>query len=256
VSETRSGTDPMAAEFDDLPGWTADAAARLGTAHAVPAACRGSASPAALDWLSRRCALRAGAVLVDVGGGMGGPAAHAREQYAVRPLVVEPMSGACRAARRMFGLPTVVGTGSALPVPSGAADAVWCLGVLCTTTAKAAVLGEIRRVLAPGGVAGLLVFTVDGPIDEVPEGNAFPTRDELDRLLTAARLVTAGSTPLAELPPPPREWTERITRVEQLVEAEHGRDEAWRVAQQQEGRLADLLRSGQVSGTLLAVRPV
>jgi hypothetical protein len=40
----------MVAEFDDVAGWTADAVEQLGRRHAIPAACRGSASPAALAW--------------------------------------------------------------------------------------------------------------------------------------------------------------------------------------------------------------
>ncbi len=42
----------MVAESDDVAGWTADAVELLGERHAVPAACRGSASPAALAWLA------------------------------------------------------------------------------------------------------------------------------------------------------------------------------------------------------------
>jgi SAM-dependent methyltransferase len=46
----------------------------------------------------------------------------------------------------------------ALPVATGAFRAVWCLGVLCTTSQRLAFLAELRRVLADGGDLGLLVF--------------------------------------------------------------------------------------------------
>ncbi|MBE1612294.1 hypothetical protein [Actinopolymorpha pittospori] len=40
----------MVAEFDDVAGWTADVIEQLGRQHAIPATCRGSASPAARRW--------------------------------------------------------------------------------------------------------------------------------------------------------------------------------------------------------------
>ena len=47
-------TDAMEAEFDLVAEWTRQAVRRLGEDHALPAACQGSASPAALDWLALR----------------------------------------------------------------------------------------------------------------------------------------------------------------------------------------------------------
>jgi hypothetical protein len=47
----------MVAEFDDVAGWTADAVEQLGIRHAIPAACRGSSSPAGLAWLAEACEL-------------------------------------------------------------------------------------------------------------------------------------------------------------------------------------------------------
>jgi ubiquinone/menaquinone biosynthesis C-methylase UbiE len=61
------------------------------------------------------------------------------------------MAAASRAGRRLFGLPSVVALGQALPFRDGAFDAAWCLGVLCTTSDKAGALAELRRVLRPGG---------------------------------------------------------------------------------------------------------
>ncbi|MEU7828504.1 MULTISPECIES: hypothetical protein [unclassified Nonomuraea] len=81
----------MVAEFDDVAGWTADAVELLGKRHAVPAACRGSASPAALAWLAEACELAPGMRLLDVGAGVGGPAAWAAERFGVRPILIEPM---------------------------------------------------------------------------------------------------------------------------------------------------------------------
>lgn len=79
----------MVAEFDDVAGWTADAVEELGLRYAIPAACRGSASPAALAWLAEACELTAGTRLLDVGAGAGGPAAWAAERFGVRPVLLE-----------------------------------------------------------------------------------------------------------------------------------------------------------------------
>ncbi|MGH3176482.1 MAG: hypothetical protein ACRDPF_21790 [Streptosporangiaceae bacterium] len=48
---TRDADDPMEAEFDTVAEWTAEVAAGLGPEYLIPAACRGSGKPAALDWL-------------------------------------------------------------------------------------------------------------------------------------------------------------------------------------------------------------
>ena len=66
----------MAAEFDTFAEWTAEAALALGPQFHVPAGCRGSGRPAALDWLLDRLAPSSG-VLVDIGAGVGGPGAYA-----------------------------------------------------------------------------------------------------------------------------------------------------------------------------------
>lgn len=243
----------MEAEFDDVPGWTAEAVERLGPGHAVPAACRGSASPAALDWLSEHCDLREGTVLVDVGGGMGGPAAYAREHGGARAFVVDPMPGACRAAQRLFGMPAVVGTGGRLPIAAAVADAVWCVGVLCTTTEKLQLLREIRRVLKPGGRVGLFVLLATTAVAaDAPEGNDFPTDDDLVRLSAAAGLRITDAVDLADLPPAPGAWRDRITAVDEAVREQHGHEPPWRTAQEQERLLTRLLEDGRLRGRLLA----
>ncbi|NYE14930.1 hypothetical protein [Actinomadura citrea] len=84
----------MVAEFDDVAGWTADAVERLGDRYAIPAACRGSANPAAWAWPAEACELRPGSVLLDVGAGVGGPVAWAAERFGVRPILLEPMPAA------------------------------------------------------------------------------------------------------------------------------------------------------------------
>ncbi|RFU37453.1 class I SAM-dependent methyltransferase [Actinomadura logoneensis] len=244
----------MVAEFDDVAEWTADAVEQLGPAYAVPAACRGSANPAALTWLAEVCGLGPGTTLLDVGAGVGGPSAWAAERFGVRPVLLEPMPAACRAAARLFGLPVLTADGARIPLRAESVDAAWCIGVLDTVRDKAAVLGEIHRVLRPGGSLGLLVVVAQGrQLLPPPEGNRFPTRRELTRLLTAAGFRTAGHLDRPGGPPP--SWRRRAERVEALVAARHQSDPALALAARQAERFTRLFTAGQIAIRLVhAVR--
>jgi SAM-dependent methyltransferase len=242
----------MEAEFDTVATWTRDAVRALGDDHAVPAACRGTASPAALDWLGEACELAPGMALLDAGAGVGGPAAYAAQRFGVRPTLVEPMVGACRAARDLFGFPTVAGSGERLPIAGGAVDAVWCLGVLCTTEAKSGLLAELHRVVARGRPVGLFVLVAEhASVPDAPEGNAFPTHDELAALLDLAALDEVQRVAVADFAPAPASWQERIDRVDAAIAAAHGADPRFAQARDQEERMAGLLGDGTVSGWLV-----
>ncbi|MEU6701166.1 class I SAM-dependent methyltransferase [Pseudonocardia sp. NPDC046786] len=242
----------MELEFDTVAGWTGHAVAELGDDHAEPAACRGSASPAGLDWLAARCGLRPGDLLADVGGGTGGPAAYARRTTGAAPVVIDPMPAACRAAATMFGLPAVVGGGDALPLATASARACWNLGVLCTVRDKAAVLAEAHRVLRPGGSLGLLVFVADRPRPPgAPDGNLFPARTAVHELLAAAGFARTAEVALTELPPAPAAWRQRIDRVENVLDRDHGDDPRFAAAQEQSRRIGALITDGVVEGRLL-----
>jgi SAM-dependent methyltransferase len=250
--ESVTDAEAMDAEFDVVASWTLEAVRQLGEDHAVPAGCRGSASPAALAWLGEACELSAGAILLDVGGGIGGPSAYAAERFDVRPIVVEPMIGACRAAAMLFGLPALVAAGERLPLATGSVPAAWCLGVLCTTGEKTALLAEVRRVLAAGAPLGLLVFLADQPHPPgAPEGNAFPSAADLDCLLTGAGFEVVEQADLADFGDAPLSWTERADRVEQAIEQAHAGDPRLAIARDQEQRIGRLLAEGRVSSRLV-----
>ncbi len=243
-------TAAMAAEFGDFADWTADAVEQLGAGHAIPAACRGSSSPAALAWLAEACGLAPGETLLDVGAGVGGPAAWAAERFGVRPILVEPMLPACRAAGRLFGLPVVAADGGRLPLRSGTADVGWCLGVLCTVEDKTALLSELHRVLTTGASLGLLVVVSRAlrPLP-APDGNHFPTQRELDGSLADAgfELVEQIERPNAA----PLSWSRRVEQVAAAVAAKHQTDEAYVLAARQTERLHHLLSARQVSLELI-----
>jgi SAM-dependent methyltransferase len=254
AERSEAESSAMDVEFDVVATWTLEAVQHLGLDHAIPAGCRGSASPGALAWLGEACELAEGSSLVDVGGGVGGPAAFAAKRFGVRPILVEPMLGACRAAHAMFGMPSLAGSGDRLPLATDSVDAAWCLGVLCTTGQKAEVIGELRRVLRPGASLGLLVFVGAQPHPPgSPEGNDFPTEKGLLELLGTAGFDVVEQADADDFAAPPLAWTERADRVERAIEQAHVADPRFAVAQAQQQRIGRLLETAQVTGKLLHV---
>ena len=255
TESTDPGTDPMAAEFDTVAEWTADAGLALGPQFHVPAGCRGSGRPAALDWLLDRLAPGSG-VLVDIGAGVGGPSAYAAQRSAARPVLIDPAAGACRAAQRLFGLRTIRADAAALPLPDARVTTAWCLGVLCTTDDQLALLRELRRVLRPDGLAGLLVFVATpGASPEQPHGNDFPTFTQLHRLLADAGLHALDQQTEDALPAEPASWRDRADAVDAEIERRHGPQPEWQIAKRQSAAIGRLLAAGDLVGHLLIARP-
>jgi SAM-dependent methyltransferase len=243
-------SDAMEAEFDTVAGWTEEAVRALGPEHAVPAGCRGSGSEGALRWLADRLELRPGTRLLDSGAGVGGPAGWLAAERGLRPVCAEPMAAAVRASRRLFGLPSVVAVSQQLPFADASFEAAWCLGVLCTTSDKATLLAELRRVLTPGARLGLLVFVADGPLPPpLPEGNEFPSEAQTRQLLAGAGF-TLEETAEADLGDSPAEWTRRADAVEAEVARRHGTDPAFQQAEEQSRRVGRLLSDGALRGWL------
>jgi SAM-dependent methyltransferase len=245
-------SEAMESEFGTVAGWTEEAVRALGPEYAVPAGCRGSGSEGALRWLAEALAVRSTDRVLDSGAGVGGPAGWLAAQRGVRPVCAEPMTEAVHASRSLFGLPSVVAVSQALPLADGSFDAAWCLGVLCTTEEKPALLAELRRVLVDGGRLGLLVFVADEPLPPpLPEGNSFPSTAEVERLLASAgfRIVATAEADLADSPP---QWQQRADAVDAEVQRRHGDDDRWAQAQEQSARVGRLLGSGALRPRLLS----
>jgi SAM-dependent methyltransferase len=251
----RDASDPMEAEFDTVAEWTAQVAADLGPEYSVPAACRGSGQPAALDWLLTGLRAGPGDLLLDVGAGIGGPAAYAADRAGVRAVLVEPEPDACRAAARLFGAPVIEADATALPFADGAVGLAWSLGVLCTAPgreAQLAMLLQMRRVMRPGGRIGLLVYlAVTGELDDPPEGNHFPTSTDLHTLLRRAELDVLAVADSVDMPQPPAGWQERTAAVERELERRFGHTPQLAAANGQSHRIGHLLEVGQLTSQVL-----
>jgi len=266
VSETEQTLvqeiDAQEIEFDLVAGWTEDAVRELGPEYAIPAGCRGSGSPSDLAWLAEALQVGPDTRVADVGSGVGGPAAWLADHFGPQPVCAEPMRGAAAAGQRLFGLPTVVAAAEALPLRSGAFDAVECLGVLCTVPRpqRPAVLRELRRVLRPEGDLGLLVFVSRGPQGDetlpcpLPEGNDFPTEEALIAVLAETGFTVAQSMESDGLAQTPVAWQERADAVDDLMARRHGDDPRWQRAQQQTARISRLIGGGHVRPLLVHAR--
>ncbi|MCW2539369.1 MAG: Methyltransferase type 11 [Frankiales bacterium] len=242
----------MDAEFDTVASWTAEVALSLGPEFYLPAGCRGSGSPATLNWFTEQLDLQAADRMLDCGAGVGGPAEFASRHKGVEgvaPILTDPQAGACRAARLLFGLPTVQ-SASDLPFRTGSFDVAWSLGVLCTVTDQAHLLAELRRVLTPTGRLGLLVFVAAQPwLPDAPEGNDFPTQEGLRSLLAGAGFDVRTLVSAIDLGANPPSWTARVAAVEAELERRHGDDPRWLEAEQQSDKMGALLASGAVLAT-------
>src|SRR3984885_6202546 len=237
--------DPMDAEFGTVAEWTAEVASQLGRDYAIPAACRGSGQPAALDWLL-------------AGVGPGAPAPFAAAEPGIRPLLLEPEQAACRAAARLFSLPVIQADATALPLADGRADAAWSLGVLYTLPgrdAQLAMLRELRRIVRPGGRIGLLVYVAARlPLDHPPEGDHFPAEDDLDALVRRAGLAVLAAAHAHRIPAPPTDWRNRVEAVDRELHRRFGRTAQLRTSDEQSGRIGQLLESGQLAPQVLVLR--
>jgi SAM-dependent methyltransferase len=248
-------TEEMASEFDTVAWWTGEVALDLGADYYIPAGCRGSGRPSALEGLIDTMSLSAEHVLLDVGAGVGGPAALAHDRAGVRPVLLEPEPGACRAAARLFGFPVVRGGAPRLPLRTQQFSRVWCLGVLCTTDDHVQLLRELARVMTPDGRLGLLVFaaTTDHLSDQ-PEGNNFPAADSLGSLARRAGLSLLDTVATDDLAPAPPAWTERAARIDEELNRRHFEQDAWKTAQEQSRTFAGLLERGELVSQLLVLR--
>jgi sarcosine/dimethylglycine N-methyltransferase len=122
--------------------------------------------------LAELAGIASGARVVDVGAGLGGPARFLAARLGAHVTAVEPVERfrvACAELTRRAGLgervDVVDGTATELPLADASMDFAWMQAVSISVPDKAAMAGELRRVLRPGGKLAFFDSTA-GPTGE------------------------------------------------------------------------------------------
>src|SRR4051794_32524986 len=168
--------------------------------------------------LMRLANLPRGASVLDIGGGIGGPARTLAHDLACRVTVLDATQAFCEAgavltARAALDQLVTFQYGSAtdMPFPDGSFDAVWIQNVGMNIEDKERLFAEIARVLQPGGKVALQEVLA-GPVQpvhypmpwakEATQSFLVPP-DALHALLAQAGLREAAWHDMAALVPPP-----------------------------------------------------
>jgi len=111
--------------------------------------------PAALDWLRDELGLQPGRTAIDLGAGTG-KFTRLLMKTGARVVAIEPVAAMRnRLVGELPGVTALPGQAQHMPLPDSSADAVICAQSF-HWFANAESLAEIRRILKPGGVLGLI----------------------------------------------------------------------------------------------------
>ena len=117
----------------------------------------GTAWPAPLA-LARAAAISAADSVLDVGGGIGGPARLPAQRYGCRVTVVDLTAEYCAVGRTLTAwtkledqVAFVCGNALAMPFPDGSFDVAWTQHASMNIADKAGLYGEMARVVRVGG---------------------------------------------------------------------------------------------------------
>ncbi|MGD9705810.1 MAG: class I SAM-dependent methyltransferase [Acidimicrobiia bacterium] len=221
------------AEFDRT---AASIAAELDGAaldQRVAAACRGSGNPAALAWLAEGLGLNEHSRAIDLGAGLGGPAAWISRRYGCTVIALEPAGGAATGADALFDLCVVRGEAAHAPFRDDSFEVALLLGVISVVDDAAAVLREARRV---GARLGLLDYCSTNTAPVRAGGSEFRSSAALEAIVESAGWVVEQAVDLTL--PAPASWDEAADAIDPDIDAEASASEAEVVAAIEAGIIA------------------
>jgi len=219
------GRGRFEAEFGCYTEWLAEACAAL-QLDPVPAVSRGTGRPALLELVADRLDVTPGHKVIDLGCGLGGPTTWLARTTGAEVVGVDVMLQSVAGLRRLIpGQRAVVASMRALPMPDGAFDRAWSLGVLEMVSDKPTAIGEIWRVLSPGGRFVVYDFVLTGEVPEhIPQADRFSPPEDTLSYLEEAGFVIEEADRLPVLPATPPDWVAARDAVRDEVRRLHGDD--------------------------------
>lgn len=245
----------MEPEFGVYSSWLVEAISQLAPADRIPAACRGTGRPALLEHLTQLVRVREGTRLLDIGSGLGGPAAWVTQRHHCRVICLDLMELEVSGSMHLFPeLCGVVGSASQLPLSGASVDAAWALGVVEMVPERERSIGEVVRVLKPGGRFAIYgFFAADGEIPFHPVVNLFDRPETVLAMLEHNGLQVVHAAP-APTEAAPADWGSPVAYVRATVRKQHAGEPALTVAETQlasfnwlrvTGRIMDWIMVGE-----------
>lgn len=245
------GRERLEIEFGRHAGWMVEAIEALGL-DAMPAACRGTGDPHLFGLLADAIKARRGALVLDVGCGIGGPGAWLATERGCEVVGIDVMEEAVRGSKRLFPqLSTVVATSRSLPFRNETFDATWAVGVIETIAHKSEALKELARVLVPEGrLAAYTFVSAATKVDDAPVADRFKPLDTLieDFERGGFRILTAEPSGLAR---PPANWRKTQETARAHANRLHRRDSAYEAVDRELHKISRLCTSGEIEAWMI-----
>lgn len=236
------------AEFGHYSAWVVDAIKQIGLKDSIPAACRGTGNPSLLQHLAAGLGIEQGALVLDVGVGLGGPAAWLVRHHACRLVGIDIMIESARGATLLFAdIQTAVASTRALPFKDRTFDAAWALGVIEMIADKKRAFEEIARVLVPRARVVLYDFVATGSLlQDPPAASRFESAEDITEKLEEAGFNMLRSCPVPFISPPPDGWRAAAVSVRERIRDEHRGDRRLAMAEEGLNSFNRVRRSGSI----------
>jgi len=247
------------AEFGHYSAWLVDAIQELELPDRVPPACRGTGNPSLLEHLATKLEIDQGALVLDVGVGLGGPGAWLARNRSCTLVGIDIMMQSAVGATRLFeDIHVAVASTRAMPFGDRTFHAAWALGVIEMIADKGRAFQEIMRVLVPGGRVVLYDFVATGSLlEDPPAASRFESADDITTKLEAAGLNVLRSSALPFITPPPTGWRTATEMVRERVRDEHNGDRRLTMAEEGLNSFNRVRRSGCIEEwEFVAERPL